>query len=254
MMNPLYTTRLYTPMPCGFRQHRGQHHYSVIVPNRIYVGDLKDDIGCSELIQIFSAHGRIKTVNLVTNAEGFSKGYGFVTFENADDAKKVQAFKKIVLIGNRTLTIASAFRKCQYCQSHISQSTSAVEHARSGAQSVAQTRSTVNSIDLYNIPFVSYTGKGGNAGQLDSDAYPSALPTAGEFGMFDLPTSASDPMFPTSAATRLYPINLRYSQNPVENMSAVVQVEPPVLSNRYVMTGVIRGYGHESHYIVLQAV
>lgn len=58
-------------------------------PMRLYVGSLHFNITEEMLRGIFEPFGKIDVIQLIIDSEtGRSKGYGFVTFHNSDDAKK----------------------------------------------------------------------------------------------------------------------------------------------------------------------
>ncbi|XP_053957337.1 RNA-binding protein 39 isoform X1 [Anastrepha ludens] len=58
-------------------------------PMRLYVGSLHFNITEDMLRGIFEPFGKIDTIQLIMDTEtGRSKGYGFITYHNADDAKK----------------------------------------------------------------------------------------------------------------------------------------------------------------------
>jgi RNA-binding protein 39 len=58
-------------------------------PMKLYVGSLHFNITEAMLRGIFEPFGAIDNIALITDQEtGRSKGYGFVTFRNPDDAKK----------------------------------------------------------------------------------------------------------------------------------------------------------------------
>lgn len=58
-------------------------------PMRLYVGSLHFNITEEMLRGIFEPFGRIQSIQLMTDMEtGRSKGYGFITYAEADDAKK----------------------------------------------------------------------------------------------------------------------------------------------------------------------
>jgi len=58
-------------------------------PMRLYVGSLHFNITEDMLRSIFEPFGKIEHMQLMIDSEtGRSKGYGFITFRNADDAKK----------------------------------------------------------------------------------------------------------------------------------------------------------------------
>ncbi|CAH2007267.1 unnamed protein product [Acanthoscelides obtectus] len=58
-------------------------------PMRLYVGSLHFNITEDMLRGIFEPFGKIENIQLIMDPEtGRSKGYGFITFRNCDDAKK----------------------------------------------------------------------------------------------------------------------------------------------------------------------
>ncbi|KAL7637443.1 UNVERIFIED_CONTAM: hypothetical protein RMT77_012171 [Armadillidium vulgare] len=58
-------------------------------PMRLYVGSLHFNITEDMLRSIFEPFGKIDHIQLITDTEtGRSKGYGFITFHNSEDAKK----------------------------------------------------------------------------------------------------------------------------------------------------------------------
>ncbi|EAT43555.1 AAEL005046-PA [Aedes aegypti] len=58
-------------------------------PMRLYVGSLHFNITEDMLRGIFEPFGKIDNIQLIMDSDtGRSKGYGFITFHNADDAKK----------------------------------------------------------------------------------------------------------------------------------------------------------------------
>ncbi|KAH1013419.1 hypothetical protein HUJ04_002409 [Dendroctonus ponderosae] len=61
----------------------------MIGPMRLYVGSLHFNITEEMLRGIFEPFGKIENIQLIMDPEtGRSKGYGFITFHNCDDAKK----------------------------------------------------------------------------------------------------------------------------------------------------------------------
>ncbi|MBA0738235.1 hypothetical protein Gogos_011627 [Gossypium gossypioides] len=56
--------------------------------NNVYVKNLSDTTTDEELKTIFGEHGKITSVVVMRDADGKSKCFGFVNFENADDAAK----------------------------------------------------------------------------------------------------------------------------------------------------------------------
>ncbi len=56
---------------------------------KLYVGNLPYSTTEDDLKEMFAAYGTVTSVSLINDREtGRSKGFGFVEFENDDDAKK----------------------------------------------------------------------------------------------------------------------------------------------------------------------
>lgn len=64
--------------------------YGTLVPNRIFVGGISASTSEAELAQVFSAYGNVKATKIIADRAGVSKGYGFVTFETEEEAKRLQ--------------------------------------------------------------------------------------------------------------------------------------------------------------------
>lgn len=64
--------------------------YGTLVPNRIFVGGISASTSEAELAQLFSAYGNVKATKIISDRAGVSKGYGFVTFETEEEAKRLQ--------------------------------------------------------------------------------------------------------------------------------------------------------------------
>lgn len=64
--------------------------YGTLVPNRIFVGGISASTSEAELAQVFSAYGNVKATKIISDRAGVSKGYGFVTFETEEEAKRLQ--------------------------------------------------------------------------------------------------------------------------------------------------------------------
>ncbi|XP_055303036.1 RNA-binding protein 39 isoform X6 [Sitodiplosis mosellana] len=75
--------------PQAVAQQQQQQVKNNIGPMRLYVGSLHFNITEDMLRGIFEPFGKIDSIQLIMDSEtGRSKGYGFITFHNADDAKK----------------------------------------------------------------------------------------------------------------------------------------------------------------------
>lgn len=57
--------------------------------NKLFVGSLPWAVTSERLAEVFGEHGEIEEAVVISDrATGRSKGYGFVTFKNEEDAKK----------------------------------------------------------------------------------------------------------------------------------------------------------------------
>ncbi|XP_023228611.1 protein boule-like [Centruroides sculpturatus] len=81
-----------------------------LVPNRIFVGGISAHTTEAELHTLFSKYGSVKAAKIITDKTGLSKGYGFVTFDTEEEAKKLQKEGSVILSGKR-LNIAPAIIK-----------------------------------------------------------------------------------------------------------------------------------------------
>lgn len=60
--------------------------------SKLYVGNLPFTTTDAQLEEVFGQYGAIASVNVITDREtGRSRGFGFVEFENQDDAQSAQA-------------------------------------------------------------------------------------------------------------------------------------------------------------------
>eukprot|EP00794_Sanderia_malayensis_P006844 gene6844-7612_t len=81
------------------------------IPNRIFLGGIPADTTELELEVFFSDYATVKDVRIVTDRKtGECKGYGFVTFETAEDISNLLKKKSIVMKGKR-LRIRKAVRR-----------------------------------------------------------------------------------------------------------------------------------------------
>nr|AQX83036.1 boule [Oopsacas minuta] len=84
--------------------------YGVEIPNRVFVGGVPYDTTELELKNFFQSFGGIKDVKIITDRDGISKGYGFITFEREEQAIKMQG-KKTIYYKEKKLNIGPAIRK-----------------------------------------------------------------------------------------------------------------------------------------------
>ncbi|KAG1334119.1 polyadenylate-binding protein 7 [Cocos nucifera] len=77
----------------------------------LYMKNLDDDI-TEELIQLkFSEFGKIRNVIIAKDAEGNSKGFGFVNFENPDSARRAIKAMNGAQLASKTLYVGRAQKK-----------------------------------------------------------------------------------------------------------------------------------------------
>ncbi|XP_060532626.1 trithorax group protein osa-like [Cylas formicarius] len=85
--------------------------YGTLVPNRIFVGGISASTTEGELMQLFSAYGTVKAAKIIQDRAGVSKGYGFITFETEDDARRPLCDSDNIVLRERKLNIAPAIKK-----------------------------------------------------------------------------------------------------------------------------------------------
>lgn len=61
-----------------------------MIPNRVFVGGICPTATENDLINLFAKYGSVKAVKIISDQNGSSKGYGFVTYEKADDVTRLQ--------------------------------------------------------------------------------------------------------------------------------------------------------------------
>ena len=75
----------------------------------IYVGNLDYEVDEQQLADLFEAHGAVSEVKIITDKySGRSKGFGFVTMENQDEAKKAIQELNGAMLENREITVNEA--------------------------------------------------------------------------------------------------------------------------------------------------
>ncbi|XP_069675831.1 uncharacterized protein [Periplaneta americana] len=85
--------------------------YGTLVPNRVFVGGISGSTTETELAQLFSAYGTVKATKVISDRAGVSKGYGFVTFETEEEAKRLMRDSECIVLKERKLNIAPAIKK-----------------------------------------------------------------------------------------------------------------------------------------------
>lgn len=81
------------------------------MPNRIFVGGISANTTEGELLQLFSSYGTVKAAKIIQDRAGVSKGYGFITFESEDDARRPLSQAENIVLKERKLNIAPAIKK-----------------------------------------------------------------------------------------------------------------------------------------------
>ncbi len=82
--------------------------------NRLYVGNLPFSVAAETLREAFSASGEVTDVHIVTDREsGQSRGFGFVTMGNAQEAAKAIANMNGAMLDGRPLRVNEAEERPQ---------------------------------------------------------------------------------------------------------------------------------------------
>ena len=68
----------------------GGPKYGTLIPNRVFVGGISNTTTEADLHKLFSEYGNVRATKIISDRGGASKGYGFVTFETEEEAKKLQ--------------------------------------------------------------------------------------------------------------------------------------------------------------------
>jgi RNA recognition motif-containing protein len=77
--------------------------------SKLYVGGLPYSSTTSELTELFSAHGTVESVNVITDKfTGQSRGFGFVEMATKEEAEAAIAALNSSVLGGRTLTVNEA--------------------------------------------------------------------------------------------------------------------------------------------------
>jgi RNA recognition motif-containing protein len=83
----------------------------------IYVGNLDFKVNENDLEELFSSHGNVASANVITDKySGRSRGFGFVTMDDEEEAKKAieelhgQPYKERDLVVNEAKPRREEFR------------------------------------------------------------------------------------------------------------------------------------------------
>lgn len=77
----------------------------------VFIKNLDEKVDDEELKKLFGAYGPIKSAVIMRDDEGKSKGFGFVNFENSDDAEKAVADLHEKEYGGKTIFVGRAQKK-----------------------------------------------------------------------------------------------------------------------------------------------
>lgn len=76
---------------------------------RIYVGNLAYTVGNQDLQNLFSAHGTVRSANVIEDiGAGRSKGFGFVEMSSDEEADRAIGALNGQMHGDRALTVNEA--------------------------------------------------------------------------------------------------------------------------------------------------
>ncbi len=76
---------------------------------KVFVGGLPFTTTDDELRELFAAHGKVASANVVRDREsGRSKGFGFVEFEDVEEGKAAEKALNGTEVGGRTISVAEA--------------------------------------------------------------------------------------------------------------------------------------------------
>jgi len=78
--------------------------------NKIFVGSLTQSITAGDLVEFFQKFGTVTEAKVVIDDKGSPRGYGFVTFGDAQAVRKILTAGSIFICGQR-VAVASAIRK-----------------------------------------------------------------------------------------------------------------------------------------------
>lgn len=77
--------------------------------NKLYVGNLSYDTDSASLERLFSQHGKVVSVNIITDRmTGRARGFGFVEMESSDAAKAAISALNGVELDGRQLRVNEA--------------------------------------------------------------------------------------------------------------------------------------------------
>lgn len=89
--------------------------YGTVIPNRVFVGGIDFKTKEEDLQKFFCSFGIVRDTKIIRDRAEVSKGYGFVTFETAEEADKVRDQQESLYLNGKKLNIGPAVRKQQLC-------------------------------------------------------------------------------------------------------------------------------------------
>ncbi|GAA0140001.1 RNA metabolism protein [Lithospermum erythrorhizon] len=93
------------------RRHERESHMGNTKFNNVYVKNLSESVTDEEMKNMFEEYGTITSAVIMRDADGKSKCFGFVNFENADDAAKAVDALNGKKFGEKELYVGKAQKK-----------------------------------------------------------------------------------------------------------------------------------------------
>nr|XP_045594590.1 transcription factor SPT20 homolog isoform X4 [Procambarus clarkii] len=100
-----------SPSPAPSSIGNNAPKYGTLVPNRVFVGGISASTTEQDLLELFSQYGAVKATKIISDRAGVSKGYGFVTFETEEEARRLTQEADNIMLKDRKLNIAPAIKK-----------------------------------------------------------------------------------------------------------------------------------------------
>lgn len=100
-----------SPSPAPSSIGNNAPKYGTLVPNRVFVGGISASTTEQDLLELFSQYGMVKATKIISDRAGVSKGYGFVTFETEEEARRLTQEGDNIMLKDRKLNIAPAIKK-----------------------------------------------------------------------------------------------------------------------------------------------
>lgn len=187
--------------------------YGTLVPNRIFVGGISGSTTETELAQLFSAYGNVKATKVISDRAGVSKGYGFVTFETEEEAKRLMQDSDCIVLKERKLNIAPAIKKQPFNRTYEAASPPAIHS---------------NTIFYQNgVPYTFHNGVAYFTATPPQHATGSTITTAGDpAGVYQTTFGPPQVASAHSPAAAAYPVIYPCTAAPAVYMSQQFQYQP----------------------------